>query len=64
MLVFPRDTFPKFKVEALAVRSEVAAVAVPLRETVLGELERLLITATCPLSAPAVFGEKTTLNEA
>jgi len=64
VLVFPRATFPKFKLEALTVRSDVAAVAVPLRETVFAVLERLLTTATWPLSAPAVFGVKTTLNEA
>jgi hypothetical protein len=46
LLVFPRATFPKFRLEVLAVRSDVAAVAVPLRETVLGEVDRLLITAT------------------
>ena len=39
-----------------------AAIPVPLKETVLGELERSLMTETLPDKAPAVFGEKTTSN--
>lgn len=63
-LVFPRATVPKFKLGTLAVRSAVATVPVPLSETVLGELDRLEMTAMSPARAPADFGEKTTLNEA
>jgi len=62
-LVFPSATFPKFKLEALAVRSDVAAVAVPFTEIMVGVLDRSLTTATSPASAPADFGEKTTSNE-
>jgi hypothetical protein len=61
-LLFPTATFPKLKLVVLAVRSAVAAIPVPPKETVLGELERLLVTETLPDSAPAFFGEKTTLN--
>ena len=61
-LLFPTATFPKFKLEALVVRSAVAAIPVPLKETVLGELERSLMTEILPDKAPAVFGEKTTSN--
>lgn len=61
-LLFPTVTFPKFKLEALAVRSDVAAIPVPLRETVLGELERSLVTEITPETAPAALGEKTTSN--
>ncbi len=63
-LLFPTATFPKFKLDALVVRSAVAAIPVPLKETVLGELEISLMTETLPDKAPATFGEKTTLNAA
>lgn len=63
-LLFPTATFPKFKLEALAERSDVAAMPVPLKVTVLGELEMSLITDTVPDKAPAVFGEKMMLNVA
>ncbi len=62
--LFPITTFPKLKLDALAVSSAVAPIPVPLRETVLGELERSLTTETLPDKAPAAFGEKTTLNVA
>jgi hypothetical protein len=63
-LLFPRDTFPKLRLEALVLRSAVDAIPVPLKETVAGELEMSLITETLPDKVPAVFGEKTTLNVA
>jgi hypothetical protein len=63
-LLFPITTFPKLKLGALEVRSAVAPIPVPLSETVLGELERSLMTETLPDKAPAAFGEKTTLNVA
>ena len=61
-LLFPRDTFPKLKLEVLVVRSAVAAIPVPLKDTVLGELEMSLMTETLPDKAPAAFGAKITLN--
>ena len=61
-LLFPTVTFPKFKLEALVVRSAVAAIPVPLKETEVGEPERSLRTEITPDKAPAAFGEKTTLN--
>ena len=54
--------FPKFKLGALVVRRAVAAIPVPLKDTVLGELERSLMTETLPERAPGVFGEKTMSN--
>ena len=63
-LLFPTATFPKLRPEALVVRSAVAAIPVPLTETVLGELERSVITETWPDKAPGAFGEKMTLNAA
>ncbi len=41
-----------------------APIAVPLKETALGEVETSLITETLPDKAPAVFGEKMMLNVA
>ena len=61
-LLFPRATFPKLNLEVLMVRSAVAAIPVPLKETVLGELEISLMTEISPDKAPATFGEKTTSN--
>ena len=61
-LLLPMATFPNFKLEVLIVRRAVAAVPVPLKETVLGELEMSVMTETLPDNAPGVFGEKTTLN--
>jgi hypothetical protein len=61
-LLFPRATVPKLKLEVLVVRSDVAAIPVPLKETVLGELEMSPMTDTLPDKDPAVLGEKTTLN--
>jgi hypothetical protein len=62
VLLFPTPTFPKLRLEVLVVRSAVAAIPVPLKETMLGELERSLITVILPDKAPAAFGEKTTSN--
>jgi hypothetical protein len=63
-LLFPTCTFPKLRPEALVVRSAVAAIPIPLTETVLGELETSDITEILPDTAPAALGEKITLNEA
>ena len=62
MLLFPSVTFPKFKLEVLVMSSAEAAIPVPLKVTMLGELERSLITVILPDKAPADFGEKTTSN--
>ena len=59
-LFFPRATFPKLKLDALVVRTAVAAVPSPLKDTMFGELETSLMTETLPDKAPAAFGEKTT----
>ena len=56
----PATTFPKFRLGVLKVRSEVAAVPVPLSETLLGDAEALLAMEISPVKAPADFGEKTT----
>jgi hypothetical protein len=63
-LLFPTCTFPKFSREAFVVRSAVAAIPVPLTETVLGELETSVMTEILPDTAPATLGEKITLNVA
>jgi hypothetical protein len=64
MLLFPIATFPKLKLDAVDVSSAVAPIPVPLKETMLGEVETSLMTETSPASAPAAFGEKTTSNVA
>lgn len=61
-LLFPTSTFPKLKLEAFVVRNAVAAIPVPLTETVLGEPDMSVITDTFPDTAPGAFGEKMTLN--
>lgn len=61
-LLFPITTFPKLKLDALLVSSAVAAIPIPLKDTVLGELVMSLMTETLPDNAPATLGEKTTLN--
>lgn len=63
-LLLPMATFPKLRLEALVVRSAVAAIPVPLKVTVFGELETSVITETLPEMAPAALGEKITLNVA
>jgi hypothetical protein len=60
VLLLPRGTFPKFKLDVLVVRSAVAATPFPLKETMVGDLETLLTTETFPDNAAAAFGEKTT----
>ena len=62
VLLFPTETFPKFKLDVLVVRNAVAAIPIPLKDTALGELEMSLMTETLPDKIPAAFGEKTTLN--
>lgn len=59
-LVLPTVTFPKFKLGTLEVSSVVAAIAVPLKVTVLGVLEALVLTETSPDKAPGVLGLNTT----
>ena len=61
-LLFPTETSPKFKLEVLVVRNAVAAIPIPFKEIVLGELEMSLMTEILPDKAAAAFGEKTTLN--
>ena len=62
VVLAPRDTLPKFKVDGAASRSAVAATPIPLTETALGEPEASLRTDTTPVTPPALFGENTTLN--
>jgi hypothetical protein len=61
-LFFPTATFPKLKLDALVARTAVAAIPIPLKDTVLGEPETSLMTETLPDKAPGAFGEKTTSN--
>jgi len=56
--LFPIATFPKLNVDVLSVRSALAAIPIPLKETVLGELDRSLVTEISLDKPPAVFGEK------
>ena len=60
--LFPTAMFPKFKLEALVVRSDVAAIPVPLNETIVGEFGVLLVTETLPESVPAATGANLTLK--
>ena len=55
----PTETFPKLKLEALGMRSAVAAIPVPLTVMVLGDVEASLKTVTTPETLPGVFGENT-----
>jgi hypothetical protein len=64
VLLLPSATFPKLKLDALLVRSAVAAIPVPLNEMVVGEAEMLLMTETSPDNAAAALGENTTSNVA
>jgi hypothetical protein len=61
-LLFPTATLPKLKLGRLADRTAVDAIPIPLRETVLGVLEILLMMETSPAKVPAAFGEKMTFN--
>jgi hypothetical protein len=61
-LLFPIATFPKLKLVVLVARNAEAAIPIPLRETVLGELETLFMTETLADRTPGVFGEKTRLK--
>lgn len=58
----PTGRFPKFRLEELIVRSAVAAIPVPLKETLLGDVDALVMTEIFPANAPGVFGEKLTSN--
>ena len=62
VLLLPRATFPKLKLDVFVVRNAAAAIPVPLKVTMLGELEMSVMTETLPDNAPATFGVKTTLN--
>jgi hypothetical protein len=59
-LLFPAAMLPKFKLEVFAVSSAEAAIPVPVKDTVLGALERSLTMDTLPDNAPGVFGENAT----
>jgi hypothetical protein len=56
------STFPKGRLEGVAVKIAVAAVPVPLRAIARGELGALLTSETDPLTLPALAGAKATLN--
>jgi hypothetical protein len=56
-LLFPVDTLPKFKLDVLVTRNAEAAIPIPLKETVLGDLETLLTTETLADKTPGFFGE-------
>ena len=58
----PIGRFPKFRLDELMVRSAVAAIPVPLNETLLGDVEALVMMEISPANAPGVFGEKLTSN--
>jgi hypothetical protein len=60
--LLPSATFPKFTLGALLMRSGVAAIPVPIKETVVGDAEMLLMTETLPDNAAAILGENTILN--
>ena len=54
----------KLKLFVLADRVTVAAVPVPLSDTVVGEFGALLVMVTVPVRLPAVVGANKTLNVA
>ncbi len=62
VLLVPADTFPKLKLEVLALSSVVAATPVPPTATLPGEVDTLLTTETVPETAPAALGENTILK--
>ena len=61
-LLFPIATFPKLKLEVFALSNAEAAIPIPDKVTIFGELERSLTTETWPDRAPACFGENTRLK--
>jgi hypothetical protein len=62
--LLPTFTFPKLRVELLSPSTRVAAMPVPLREIVSGEVGALLTTVIDPVTLPAALGAKTALNVA
>jgi len=62
--LLPTFTFPKLRVELLSPSTCVAAIPVPLREIVSGEVGALLTTVIDPVTLPAALGAKTALNVA
>jgi hypothetical protein len=63
-LVVPSFTFPKLKLVGFAASSAFAAIPVPLKAIVSGELGALLISVSDPDALPADDGVKTPLNVA
>jgi hypothetical protein len=62
VLLLPIATFPKFKLEELTFKSDVAATPDPLTATVAGELVALLMTETVPETLPVAVGENLISN--
>src|SRR5260370_142955 len=58
--LLPTSTFPKLKLEGLAV--SVPCTPVPLKVIVAGEFVALLATLTLPVTLPAAAGAKATLR--
>jgi hypothetical protein len=56
------STFPKARLEGVAVNIAVAAVPVPLSAIARGEFGALLTSETDPLTAPVLVGANATLN--
>jgi len=63
-LVVPSFTFPKLKLVGFTASSAFAAIPVPLKAIVSGELGALLISVSDPDALPADDGVKTPLNVA
>ena len=61
--LLPALTLPKLRVLALTESVWVAAVLLPVRETVDGEELALLTSDKVPVTLPAVCGAKTTVND-
>lgn len=64
VLLLPIATFPKFKLEALTFKSDVAATPDPVTATLAGELVALLMIETAPETLPIAVGENLILNVA
>ena len=58
----PIDTLPKFKLGVPLSSSDVAAMPVPLTDTLVGEFAASLVMDTAPETAAADFGENITLS--
>jgi len=60
----PTTTFPKFQsVGFKTMEAAVAAVPVPVRDKLAGELGAVLTTDALPLALPVAVGAKFTVNE-